>query len=60
MRKKIPYYWEETDVNGYTYRCKVIGGRLVLKDSENSQCMCFVKDIDHEWVVQLPEKEDKK
>lgn len=65
MRTKIPHVWESMDK--YTERCKVIGGWLVKHHSvimkgDNhlslTESMCFIKDVDHMWIIQAAEVKD--
>jgi hypothetical protein len=70
MRKKLEWEWQQLD--GNTYRAKVLKGWLVLHtnsisvagnkktESAISESMQFISDIDHEWMILPPRQEEVK
>lgn len=50
--------WEVIDNHNTTYRLHVHGGWLVRFYMNNSSCMSFVPDLNHEWVIEETKKTD--
>jgi len=65
MKKKrektyYPTYWQAVDHT--TYRRKVPGGWIVWSSIEEGvgECMCFVPDLNHEWLLVEPSSVEPK